>query len=36
MKQHEIWLIKAFSDLKSAKKLLFGDDPLLDTAIYHT
>ncbi|MBI5186749.1 MAG: HEPN domain-containing protein [Nitrospinae bacterium] len=36
MKQHEVWLIKAGNDLKSAKKLLDGDDPILDTAIYHT
>lgn len=36
MKQHEIWLLKAENDLKSAEKLVEGDDPVLDTAIYHT
>jgi HEPN domain-containing protein len=36
MKQHEIWLLKAENDLKSAEKLSEGDDPVLDTAIYHT
>lgn len=36
MKQHEIWLLKAENDLKSAEKLSDGDDPVLDTAIYHT
>ncbi|MBI5184137.1 MAG: HEPN domain-containing protein [Nitrospinae bacterium] len=36
MKQHEVWLVKAENDLKSAKKLIEGDDPILDTAIYHT
>ena len=33
---YEAWLYKAENDLKSAKKLLTGDDPILDTAIYHT
>jgi len=32
----EAWLYKANNDLKSASKLLGGDDPVLDTAIYHT
>lgn len=36
MRQHEIWLIKAMNDLKSAEKLIEGDEPILDTAIYHT
>lgn len=36
MKQYEEWLIKAESDLKTAKKLIAGDDPILDTATYHT
>lgn len=29
------WIIKARNDLKSASKLSFGDEPVLDTAIYH-
>ncbi len=29
-------LYKAYNDLKSALKLLDGDDPIMDTAIYHT
>ena len=29
------WLIKAKHDLESAYRLSDGDDPLLDTAIYH-
>ncbi|MBL7220891.1 MAG: HEPN domain-containing protein [Phycisphaerae bacterium] len=29
------WLIKAKHDLESAHRLAAGDDPLLDTAIYH-
>jgi len=36
MKQHEIWLTKATNDHLSAVKLSDGDDPILDTAIYHT
>ena len=32
----EAWLYKAKNDLKSASKLLEGDDPIMDTAIYHT
>lgn len=35
MKSHEVWLFKASNDLKSAQKLLKGDDKILDTAIYH-
>jgi|GEM_PF-3959562 len=35
MKQHEAWIIKAENDLKSARKLLEADDPILDTSIYH-
>ncbi len=36
-KVHEIrqWLIKADHDLRSAERLLTGDPPLLDTAVYH-
>ena len=33
---YEVWLYKAYNDLKSALKLLDGDDPIMDTAIYHT
>ena len=29
------WIAKAKNDLKSALKLAKGDDPLLDTAVYH-
>lgn len=29
------WLIKARHDLASARKLAAGDEPLLDTAVYH-
>jgi HEPN domain-containing protein len=36
MKQHETWLEKALRDLKSAKILFESDDPILDTAIFHT
>ncbi|MBS4062062.1 MAG: HEPN domain-containing protein [Bacteroidetes bacterium] len=36
MKPYEEWLLKAYNDLKSAKKLMSGDDKILDTAIYHT
>ncbi len=36
MKPHEDWLIKAEHDLLSSKKLFAGDDPILDTAVYHT
>lgn len=35
MKSHEAWVIKAENDLKSAIKLMEGDAPILDTAIYH-
>ncbi len=36
-KIHEIrqWLIKADHDLRSAERLLTGEQPLLDTAVYH-
>ena len=33
---YEAWLHKANNDLKSSLKLLKGDDPIMDTAIYHT
>jgi len=36
MKPHEAWLLKAEHDLISARKLMEGDNPVLDTAIYHT
>ena len=36
MKLHEDWLIKAEHDLLSSKKLFAGNDPILDTAVYHT
>ena len=36
MKPHEEWLLKAENDLKSAIKLNSGNDPITDTAIYHT
>ncbi len=36
MKLHENWLSKSRSDLKSSKKLIAGEDPIPDTAIYHT
>ncbi|MCX7044466.1 MAG: HEPN domain-containing protein [Candidatus Sumerlaeota bacterium] len=29
------WIIKAKHDLESAKKLALGNNPILDTAIYH-
>ena len=32
----EAWIYKSKNDLKSALKLLQGDDPIMDTAIYHT
>jgi len=35
MKQHKSWLVKAENDLKSAYKLMAGDTPIADTAIYH-
>lgn len=36
MKPYESWLVKAYHDLISAKKLAQGEEPVLDTAIYHT
>ena len=36
MPEHKNWLIKARSDLRSAKKLFKDDDETLDTAAYHT
>jgi HEPN domain-containing protein len=36
MPEHKDWLLKALSDLKSAKKLSKDDDETLDTAAYHT
>ena len=36
MKPHEAWMKKARQDLKSAKVLFSGTDPVLDTAVYHT
>lgn len=36
-KRREIkgWLTKRQRDLKSARRLMTGDEPLLDTAVYH-
>ena len=36
-KRREIrqWLIKAEHDLRSSQRLFEGDDPILDTAVYH-
>jgi HEPN domain-containing protein len=36
MTSTQAWIYKAKNDLKSAQKLLVGDDPIMDTAIYHT
>lgn len=36
MKPYETWLKKAKNDLVSSKKLIKGDDSVLDTSIYHT
>lgn len=36
MKPHEEWLLKAEHDLLSAIKLIQGEAPLTDTAIFHT
>jgi len=36
MKSYKVWLLKALHDLKSAEKLIEGDEPITDTAIYHT
>lgn len=33
---HEKWLSKSRNDLKSSNKLVQGEEPVLDTAIYHT
>ncbi len=36
MTGHDAWLLKALSNLKSAKKLIQDDNETLDTAAYHT
>jgi HEPN domain-containing protein len=36
LKPHEAWVKKARHDLKSAKVLFSSEEPVLDTAIYHT
>jgi HEPN domain-containing protein len=36
MREVKSWMYRAEHDLNSAKKLLSGDDPIPDTAIYHT
>jgi len=36
MESFEKWIIKAETDLKSAKKLFEGGNQILDTSIYHT
>jgi len=33
---HSAWLFKAENDLKTAERLVRHDDPITDTAIYHT
>jgi HEPN domain-containing protein len=35
MNPHKEWLDKAHNDIKSAKKLIKGNDPIYDTALYH-
>jgi HEPN domain-containing protein len=35
MRPHEEWLAIASTDLKTAKKLIGGNDPVFNTAIYH-
>lgn len=35
MELHEKWLLKAEEELESARKLMEGDSPILDTAHYH-
>jgi HEPN domain-containing protein len=35
MRPYEEWLAIAESDLKTAKKLISGNDPIFNTAIYH-
>ena len=34
-RQAHLWLIKAEHDLASARRLGSGDDPILDTAVFH-
>ncbi len=36
MNEIEKWIMKAENDLSSAKKLIMGNNPIPDTAIYHT
>lgn len=36
MKEFEKWLQKSLNDLNSAVKLIQGETPITDTAIYHT
>jgi HEPN domain-containing protein len=36
MKQHEAWLQKSQNDLNAAKILFSAENPVFDTAIYHT
>jgi HEPN domain-containing protein len=36
LRLHEAWVTKAQHDLKSAKALSSGEEPILDSAAYHT
>ncbi len=36
MQKHEEWLFIAEDDLRGAKKLIAGDDPVISPAIFHT
>ena len=36
MQDHNEWLKFAFEDLKAAKKLISGEDPLIGSATFHT
>jgi HEPN domain-containing protein len=35
IKEIQLWLIKSQHDLGSAERLMEGDEPYLDTAVYH-
>jgi len=35
MKSHDAWIYKALNDFKAAQKLVDGEEPILDSAIYH-
>lgn len=36
MGNYELWLVKAHNDLDSSRKLIKGENPIFDTALYHT